>query len=174
MEVRKEDLGHPDAREHVRDRADPRGRPGGAERRQEDDHSEPRRDPVQDREEAHGHREGKDREERPDRIERAGVRVGKERAAPRDFVHPDRQSSLRVGVVHRLFHREVVGREIPSREIAAEEERVGEDRDHEQREEKSDRGEPTPTLLRLRQWRLARQALNTRSGLSVRSIGSSA
>ena len=174
MEVGKEDLRHPDAREHVRDRADPGGRPGGGERPQQDDHSEPGRDPVQDREEAHGHRERKDRKERPDRVERAGVRVGKERAAARDLVHPHRQASLRVGVVHRLFHREVVGREIPSREIAAEEERVGEDRDHEQREEKSDRGEPTPTLLRLRQWRLARQALNTRSGSSVRSIGSSA
>ncbi len=174
VDVGKEHLRNADPREDVGDRADPRAGPRNSERPQEKNHPGPRRDPVQEREEPHRHGERQDREERPKRVHRTGVGVRQQRSAARHLRHPQGQSAARIGVVNRLFHRQVVDEQIPPREVSPEEKGIGVDAENHEGEEKR-RDQPGLARRRIRaQVRRARSLARSAAAAASEEDGSEA
>ena len=139
-----ETLRYRHAAEDVGDRAQPRAARRDAEHLEQQQHPDPGRDPVDDGVDAERRRKRQAREQDPPRIERAHVRVGRERPAPGDLRRPHGQLARRPRVVHRLLHRDVVGDEVAPGEHAREEQRVRVDHGHERREEKAGRERTQP------------------------------
>ena len=167
--VRVKNLRHRDARQDIRHRRYP-GRGGReAERPCEQDYPEAGEDPVKHREKTHGHGKRQGGQKRTNRVEGTAVRVGQEGPAARDICQPYREPAPPIGIVDRLFDRQVVAPDVSAAEVSVAEQGIGPHEHDEEREEAQDSPEPPRDAPRRGSRAVAAASTTTGGGESTRS-----